>query len=218
MNDVKRPRRPYRSETRESSARETRERIRWAAAELFAEKGYAATSLADVAVVSGVARPTVFAAFGSKAELLRHVLDVTMAGDDDAVPVAERPWFQPVWDAGTQVEVLGAYAEVCTRIAERAGPVFELVHRAADEGADTAALWDAVQANRRAGAAMVVAHLRTRGPLQHSTARSVDLLWVHNDPALHASLVGSRGWSRTAFVRWLGTAMCSSLLVPSGRR
>ena len=212
MSDVKPVRRPYRSDVREASARETRERIRSAAADLFAEKGYAATSFADVATVAGVARPTVFAAFGSKAELLRHVLDVTLAGDDAPVPVAERSWFQPVWDARTQQRTLAAYAEVCTQIAERAGAVFELVHRAADEGPDTARLWESVLANRRAGAAMVVGRLRELGPLAHGTARSVDLLWVHNDPALHAALAGASGWSRAAYVRWLTGAMCSSLL------
>ena len=61
---------------------------------------------------------------------------------------------------------------------------------------------------------MVVGRLRELGPLAHSTARSVDLLWVHNDPALHAALVGSAGWSRSAYVRWLAAAMCSSLLCP----
>jgi hypothetical protein len=69
-----------------------------------------------------------------------------------------------------------------------------------------------VLTNRRAGAAMVVGRLRELGPLAHSRPRSVDLLWVHNDPALHAALVGASGWSRTAYVRWLSTAMCSSLL------
>ncbi len=93
-------------------------------------RGYAATSLADVAAAAGVARPTVFAAFGSKPGLLHQVLDEALAGDDEPVPVASRPWFRPVLDAPTQDAVLGAYAQVCTLIGGRAARSFEAVRRA----------------------------------------------------------------------------------------
>lgn len=79
--------------------------------------------LADVARAAGVARPTVFAAFGSKAALLRQVLDEALAGDDEPVPVAHRPWFRPVWEAREPAAVLEAYAGVCTLIAGRAAGV-----------------------------------------------------------------------------------------------
>src|SRR6202023_3491891 len=97
-------------------ARRTRAAIVAAASELFTARGYAATSLADVAAAAGVARPTVFAAFGSKPALLREVLDQALAGHDEPVPVAARPGFRPVWDAPTQDAALGAYARVCTVI------------------------------------------------------------------------------------------------------
>lgn len=78
-----------------------------------------------VAAEAGVARPTVFAAFGSKAALLRQVLDQALAGDDEPVPVAQRPWFQPVWDATAPPEVVDAYAAVCTLIGARAARIFD---------------------------------------------------------------------------------------------
>src|SRR5262252_1922799 len=98
MSDVNgsRPRRQYRSPVREEGAQRTRQAIVAAASELFLERGYVATSLADVAAAAGVARPTVFAAFGSKPALLQQVLDEALAGDDEPVPVAQRPWFQPI--------------------------------------------------------------------------------------------------------------------------
>src|SRR4051812_35933483 len=111
MSDVNgsEPRRRYQSPVREEGARRTRQAIVAAAGDLFVERGYASTSLAEVAVAAGVARPTVFAAFGSKAALLQHVLDQALAGDDASVAVADRPWFRPVWDATTPVAVLDAY-------------------------------------------------------------------------------------------------------------
>jgi hypothetical protein len=55
-------------------------------------------------------------AFGTKAALLSRVLDETLAGDDEPVPVRDRPWFQPVWQATTAPATLDAYAGVCVLI------------------------------------------------------------------------------------------------------
>src|SRR5215468_6442832 len=142
MSTVKRqaPRRRYESPVREANARRTRAAIVAAASELFTARGYAATSLADIAAAAGVARRTVFAAFGSKPALLRQVLDQALAGDDEPVAVADRPWFRPVWDATTPAAALDAYAEVCVVIARRAAQLFEIVRRAADNAPDAAEL------------------------------------------------------------------------------
>src|SRR5690242_996033 len=139
MTDVNR--RGYRSAVREEGARRTRQAVTRAAAELFTTQGFTATSLADVAARAGVARPTVFAVFGSKAALLAQVLDEALSGDDEPVPVRDRPWFRPVWDARDAAGVLDAYAEVCTLIGSRAAPAFEAVRRAADTTPEVAQLW-----------------------------------------------------------------------------
>ncbi|GAA1615338.1 MULTISPECIES: TetR/AcrR family transcriptional regulator [Kribbella] len=207
-------RRPYRSAVRADSARRTRQAIVAAAGELFVAKGYAATSLAEVAEAAGVARPTVFAAFGSKAALLRQALDQALAGDDDPVPVAQRPWFQPVWQASAPADVLEAYAGVCVLIAGRAAPLFEAVHRAADDSPEAEELWQTLRDNRRAGAHMVLEHLLTVGSLTDGLdlGSAVDILAVFNDPAHYANLVLGRGWPEARFRGWLAAAMRSSLL------
>src|SRR5712691_4785050 len=118
------PKRRYESPMREEHARRTRAAIVAAASELFTARGYAATSLAGVAAAAGVARPTVFAAFGSKPALLRQVLD--------------------------QALVLGAYARVCTLIGRPAAQIFEALRRAADASPEVNELWNTLQGNRRA--------------------------------------------------------------------
>lgn len=215
--DVKKqsPRRPYRSAVREDGAQRTRRAIIAAAGDLFVANGYAATSLAEVAVAAGVARPTVFATFGSKAALLRQVLDEALAGDDAPLPVARRPWFQPVWQADSPAAVLDAYAGVCLLIAGRAARLFETVRRAADDSSEAAQLWQTLQDNRRAGATMVVEHARTLGPLapELSLSRAIDTLWVFNDPAHYAALVLDSGWTEDQFRQWLSDMMCRALSV-----
>ncbi|GAA5066051.1 AcrR family transcriptional regulator [Thermocatellispora tengchongensis] len=73
------------------SAAETRERLLRAAADVFAERGYDGTRVADIAAAAGVSNGALYAHFGSKAELLaaalrehgRRVLATLFAADPD---------------------------------------------------------------------------------------------------------------------------------------
>ncbi len=217
MAEVKADRRRYRSPVREKAALRTRRAVVTAAAELFAERGYTASSLREVADVAGVARPTVAAAFGSKPALLRQVVDEALAGDDEPVPVADRPWFAPVWQAERPSAVLEAYAGVCTLIGRRAARIFEVVHQAAADSAEIGELWTTLVRNRRLGAQMVLGRVRETGLLKPDLdeAHAVDALWVLNDPALYGSLVRDRGWSEDRYRRWLTTQMQAALLPTS---
>src|SRR5579859_2110108 len=73
------------------TAAETRERLLSAAADVFAERGYEGTRVADIAALAGVSNGALYAHFGSKAELIvgalrahgRRVLaDALAAGPD----------------------------------------------------------------------------------------------------------------------------------------
>jgi AcrR family transcriptional regulator len=216
MKDVKSSEqpRPYRSVVREEGARRTRRAIVLAAGQLFEQRGYGGTSLSEVAAAAGVARPTVTAAFGSKPALLREVLDEALAGDDEPVPVADRPWFRPVWEAQTHPDLLAAYARVCTLIGARAARLFEVVRRAADVSPDVADLWDRTQRNRRAGAGIVVRQLRRLGDVDGwpGDEQAVDVVWLFNDPAHYDTLVLQCGWQETDFTVWLTLRMQDALL------
>jgi AcrR family transcriptional regulator len=218
VNDVKSGKRQYRSPVRQESARRTRRAVVRAAHELFTARGYTATSLSDIAAAAGVARPTAFAAFGSKPALLREVLDQALAGDDESIPVAQRPWFRPVWDAATPAAVLDAYARVCTLISGRAARIVEVLRRASDDGPELGDLWDTVQRNRRAGARMVAEHAASLGPLAAGLDNDLvtDILWVFNDFALYNVLVFCCGWPEAAYTAWLSGQMRHAVLDGEG--
>ncbi|MGI5127394.1 TetR/AcrR family transcriptional regulator [Pseudonocardia sp. CA-107938] len=213
MTDVK-GRRSYRSPVRDEARRRTQQAVVAAAARLFVERGYAAASLREVAEAAGVARPTVAAAFGSKPALLRQVLDEALAGDDEPVPVAQRPWFAPVWQAARPRDVLDAYAEVCVVIGRRAGRLFEVTRRAAGGHPEIEALWLTLVANRRAGAEMVVRRAREVGELRAGLTldRAIDSVWVLNDPTLYLALAVDRGWSDAEYTEWLAAQMAAAVL------
>ena len=134
------------------------------------------------------------------------------------VPVAQRPWFRPVWDASTPAAVLDAYAGAITLASVRAAPIFEVVRRASGQAAEIADLWDTLGRNRRAGARMVIEHAASLGPLTAGLDldRATDILWIFNDPALYDALVAGRGWPEADFTGWLSGQIRHALLPPGG--
>ena len=110
--------RRYRSPRREQQARRTRARIIAAAARRFLAYGYAATTMRAVAADAGVALPTVELAFGTKARLLKAVIDVAIAGDDEPVPMLAREWAERAESMAGPAEFVAVFARV---LAESAG-------------------------------------------------------------------------------------------------
>jgi len=207
-------RRSYHSPVRDEAAKRTRVTIITAAREMFLERGYAASSITDIARAAGLARPTVLTVFGTKAALLNAVVDVAMAGDDEPMPVAAHGWFQPVYQAKDSASCLAAYAHVCMLIARRSAEIVEVVRRASDDSDDVLILWQQLQDNRRRGAASIVMHVKTLGPLAPglTTQRATDLLWLLNDQTHYQSLVTACGWSEKAYESWLAEHMKGTLL------
>jgi AcrR family transcriptional regulator len=64
----------------EAEGRQTADRIVERAAELFAQKGFAGTSIREIAEAAGVTKPTLYYHFGSKKGLVRHII-VDVMGD-----------------------------------------------------------------------------------------------------------------------------------------
>ncbi len=57
---------------------ENRERILFAAAALFADKGYAGTSVREIVEAAGVTKPTLYYYFKSKEDLYIHLMDLAV--------------------------------------------------------------------------------------------------------------------------------------------
>ena len=88
MTQVKRT---YDASGRRARADARRRDVVQAARELFERDGFRLTTIAAVAAQAGVSPESIYKGFGSKAALAKAVFDVALAGDDDPVPVAERP-------------------------------------------------------------------------------------------------------------------------------
>ena len=88
MTEVKRT---YDASGRRARADARRRDVVQAARELFERDGFRLTTIAAVAAQAGVRRRASTRASAGEAALAKAVFDVALAGDDEPVPVAERP-------------------------------------------------------------------------------------------------------------------------------
>src|SRR5215218_134420 len=88
--------RRYESPRRREQAATTRRLILEAAQRLFERHGYVATTMAAIAAEAGVALKTVYVAFETKSGLLRALWHLLLRGDEEDVPIDERPWYREV--------------------------------------------------------------------------------------------------------------------------
>jgi AcrR family transcriptional regulator len=107
------------------------EAILSAATELFLARGYTATTLAEVAEHANVGARTVYVRFGTKAALLKRVVDVAIVGDTQPVDVLHRDWHQSAMSAPTLEERVAAVAAIARQIMGRTGALFAVAQQAA---------------------------------------------------------------------------------------
>jgi AcrR family transcriptional regulator len=198
-------RRPYHSPRRQEQARLTRRAILDAALPLFVECGYAGTSLADIAQGAGVALKTVQAVFGTKAKLLSALWDVTVVGDDEAIPLAERTWFREMLEEPDARRQLELGARIATQIKHRVGALTEVIRRAAHADPEIGNLWQLFQDQYLENQTMVAQSLAANGALRDGldVADAAEMLWTLNHPSVYYLLVYERGWSEERYERWL---------------
>ena len=133
---------------RAEQARATRRRIIDQAARLFAEQGYAATTLDQIAAAADVAVQTVYFHFRNKATVLKEVVDVLAAGDDEPVPVLDRSWVRRMRDEPDGARALAIWLRTSRAIFGRVAPVMKIVRDAAGSDPQMAAQWQTNLAQR----------------------------------------------------------------------
>jgi len=209
--------RRYESAHRQQQARATRQAILDAARTLFVDPGYAATPLTAVAAEAGVAVQTVYKIFGSKKALLSALVDVTVAGDDEAVPLAGRQFAADIHKLTDARAKLARYAVHLAETHARQAQVMLALAGAATADPDAAAIWRKNLDERRQGMTMFAAELATTGRLRsdHDLDTVVDVLWLAMDVRNYDFLVRERGWSSERFQRWYVDTVAAAILTPT---
>jgi AcrR family transcriptional regulator len=208
------PHRGYDSPRRREQAAETRRKILDAAEQLFSERGYAATAMPAIAAEAGVAVKTVYLAFGTKAGVLHALWDVRLGGDDQPIPVADRPWYRQLLAAEDPHLLVRAAARQSRVTKEHAGDVLRIIRQAAVTEPALADLWARIETEFRAILAGVAQRLDALGSLAPGidATSATDLLWTLNHPDTWQLLVRGCGWSPDRYEQWVGETLSAQLL------
>lgn len=216
MTAAVKPRRGYDSPRRREQAAETRRKILDTAERLFAEHGYAATTMPTIATQAGVALKTVYLAFGTKAGVLHALWDARLGGDGQPIPVTDRPWYRQLLAADDPHQLLRAAARQSRVTKDRAGDVLRIIRHAAVTEPALADLWDRIDTDFRTVLAGVAGRLDALGSLAPGidAATATDLLWTLNHPDTWHLLVRRCGWTADTYEQWVGDTLSAQLLAP----
>jgi TetR/AcrR family transcriptional regulator, regulator of cefoperazone and chloramphenicol sensitivity len=191
-------RRRYDSPRRRDQAEATRADIAAAARQLFMERGWARTRVRDVAAAAGVAEPTVYAVYGSKAGLALALIDAAAEAADLGAQEADL-----TAAAGDPAGQLAAMADFDRRLFERGGDVLGLLHDAGRAEPDLAAAYR----EGRAQADRVRQRVLGTWP-PHAFREGMDPRLAADTYAalcninVYRILAEERGWSSERIERW----------------
>jgi AcrR family transcriptional regulator len=209
------------SSTRADRALLTRRRIVRAAYELFSANGYLGTTITAVAREAGVAVPTIYYTFGTKAVLLEESVGAAIVGFERWREPPRDPqidelllwheWWGDFKSSPTTYAAFDIFFTHGVGILERVAPLVATLHGAA--GDPDAAQWMRVNEERRVETYREVVRVmgNKEGGLRPglTSAQATDILVVLFSAELYQSIRRGRGWSSrrvTAFLRELLSA------------
>jgi AcrR family transcriptional regulator len=196
-----------------ASRLETQQRLQRAAAEEFAEHGYAAATVSRIAKRAGVTVQTLYLAWGSKRALLRAYISASLVEN-----LGPHEDLSDRFAGKSGREITAQLAAFVGTAAETAATGWQLYRDAAATDPEIAADWDQLQALRRENMRRIVAHIprdELRAGLDHSAAG--DTAWVIASPESFDLLVRRAGYPREEFVAWMDAALTAALLAePDG--
>ena len=188
-----------------------------AARALFLERGYGTTTIDAISDRSDVPPATVYRLFGSKHGILKALLDVSIAGDDEDVPMAERPSVRSLLRDPDPRAQLGAFVRIAVDVNSRTAAIYRILVSAAASDPDAAALLADLTRQRQEGQGRIAGALARSGALRSGMrARDAgDLVHALASPELYGLLVVDRGWSVERYRAWLTGTLLDQLLAPT---
>jgi AcrR family transcriptional regulator len=169
--------------------------------ELFNTRGWAETTLADVAEAAGVAVETIYNGFRSKKQLVRDAMEVAIVGDAEPVAFVEREPFLNLAE-GTRAERLQAGMEIVADVHARSAGIWRALGEAAAGDEELEAWMREGDDRRRIDIVRSLERIFERpvsGPM-------VDVLWVLYGPETYWTLVHDAGLSRAEYMAALAEA------------
>lgn len=191
----------------------TRRKIVTAAAELFIADGYHATTLEQIAARAGVAVQTVYFHFGNKRSVLKEAVDVAAVGDDEPVPVLERPWLERARAEPDPRRVLELWVANGRDILTRVGPIMRVVRDAAVVDPEMAEQWSTNESQTAAAFRVLAEQLDGMDALRVPVEEATDILCAIQGLGMYLVLT-ARGWTAAQWERFVLDTLEHALLEP----
>jgi AcrR family transcriptional regulator len=207
-------RRRYDNARRQAMTLATKAEVVVAARRLFVEHGYPATTVAEIAEAAQTPVATVYRLFESKRGILKEVLDVTLAGDDQQIEFQHRPEVKQAFAAGDPGSILDAFAHIVRGVLHRSAALQNVLASSAAVDAEAAQMLQVTRKQRHIGQSRIVRALASEGALRHTLdpAQAADIVYTLMSPEVFRILTVELGWSEDKFERWLGSTLRSQLL------
>jgi AcrR family transcriptional regulator len=188
-----------------------------AAQTLFLERGYGATTIEAISALSDVPPATVYRLFSSKRGILKALLDVSIVGDDEAVPLADRPHVRSLLADPDPKHELAGLVGVTAQVNSRTAPIYRILVSAAASDSDAAALLDELTQQRHQGQRLVARALARTHSLRPELRErdAADIIHALMSPEVYRLLVVDRGWRPERYERWLAEILIDQLLPPT---
>src|SRR5215207_2765724 len=203
--------RVYRSALRAEQAQRTRAAVLDAAGRCFVEKGYAATTMKDVAAAAGVSVQTVFGQ-GSKAALMLACVDRAVVGDDESAPLIQRRPVVRLMTAATKAEKLLGVRQLAVATVPVITPIFRAFTSAAAVDPELAAAWREYELRRHRDYRAMVESFAPWLREDLDVDRATDVIWAVLSEATADALIDRRGWTLDQYADWLVDAIDRLLL------
>lgn len=207
---------PRKGQRGQARTRLARRAVVEAARNLFLERGYAATTIEAISERSDVPPATVYRLFSSKLGILTALLDVSIAGDDEALPVQDRPAVTALFAEPDPARLLAGFARVSVAINARGAPIYRILVSAAASDPEAAAMLGEYHLMRDRGQGEIARSLARAGALRPGLRErdAADLIHALMSPDLYRLLVTERGWPPERYQQWLAATLTGQLLPP----
>ena len=205
--------RSYDASGRRAQARARRLAVVLAARELFEREGFRATTMTAIAAHAGVSPESIYKAFGTKAALAKAVFDLVVAGDDEPVPVAERPAMQAMREEPDVRRKIAMFIDGLAHRQASSATVQILIRDGRHVDESLVPVWQALSDEGLKGMTVLAKHFLETGQLREDVDLHEvrDLLWNYLAIDAFERLVLLRGWTHERYTRWLTRAVIDAI-------
>jgi AcrR family transcriptional regulator len=214
MSSKRRRRGPSQGARTQARTRLARAAVVEAARSLFLERGYGATTIEAISERADVPPATLYRLFSPKHGILKALLDVSIVGDDEAVPMAERPEVRALLAKADPRLQLAGFAKITAQVNSRVAPLYRILVSAAGSDPDAAALLDELTRQRQTGQRLIARSLVGAGALRPELRErdAADVIHALMSPEVYRLLVVDRQWKPERYERWLARILVHQLL------